>query len=273
VSTAGLPAWSEGFAPDRLGPAPTLDLPGFVTPEWAYGDRRGEGVRVAVVDSGIEGGHPLVGEIAQSVVVELDRDAEDGYRVRPDEDRDLYGHGTACAGIIRELAPGVELHSARVLGEKLTGRARCFAGALEWAIESGMQVVNLSLSTTNEDWYESFMDLADRALRHRVMLVGALSNEPKVSIPSEFASVFSVAAIEGDDRERFLANPSPPAEWGAPGVDVEVAWLGGSTVTVTGNSFAAPVIAALVARIVAVHPGLTCWQVKTILAELAANRA
>ena len=272
MSTAGLPAWSEGFAPDRLGPAPSLDLPGVITPQWAYGDGRAEGVRVAIVDSGVEGGHPLVGAIAESVVVEIDHDAEDGYRVSPDEDRDLYGHGTACAGIIRELAPGVELHSARVLGEKLTGRARCFAGALEWAIESGMQVVNLSLSTTNEDWYESFMDLADRALRHRVMLVGALSNEPKVSIPSEFASVFSVAAVEGDDRERFLANASPPAEWGAPGVDVEVAWLGGSTVTVTGNSFAAPVISALVARIVATHPGLTCWQVKTILAELAANR-
>jgi subtilisin len=208
VSHPGLPAWSEGFAEDRLGPAPSLDLPGFVTPEWAYGDRTGAGVKVAVVDSGIEGGHPQVGAIAESVVVELDRDAEDGYRVRPDEAHDLYGHGTACAGIIRELAPGVELHSARVLGEKLTGRARCFAGALEWAIDAGMQVVNLSLSTTNEDWYESFMDLADRALHRKVMLVGALSNEPKVSIPSEFASVFSVAAVEGDDRERLSALQS-----------------------------------------------------------------
>jgi subtilisin family serine protease len=254
---------------DRTEPA--LDRPRLITPEWAYGDRTGAGVRVAVIDSGIEGGHPLVGEIAQSVVVELDRDSEDGYRVRADEDRDLHGHGTACAGIIRGLAPGVELHSVRVLGERLTGRARCFAGALGWAIESGMQVVNLSLSTTNEEWYGSFMDLADRARRHRVMLVGALPNEPKVSIPSEFASVFSVAAIEGDDRERFVADPSPPAEWGAPGVGVEVAWLGGSTVTVTGNSFAAPVIAGLVARVVAAHPALTCSQVKTILAELASN--
>jgi hypothetical protein len=43
-------------------------------------------------------------------------------------------------------------------------------------------------------------------------------------------------------------------------------------VTVTGNSFAAPVISGLVARIVGAHPDLTCWQVKTILAELAANR-
>jgi subtilisin family serine protease len=273
VSSTDLPAWSDAFTPDRLEPAPTLALPGAITRAWAYGDGTGAGVKVAVIDSGIERDHPAVGPVAGGVIVELDSTREHGYRVRVEDHDDLYGHGTACAGIIRELAPGVELHSARVLGEKLTGRARCFAGALDWAIESGMQVINLSLSTTNDEWFEAFHDLADQALHKRVMLVSALANEPKVSIPSEFASVFSVAAIEGSDRERFYANPSPPAEWGAIGVNVEVAWLHGSMVTVTGNSFAAPVIAGLVARIVGAHPGATCWQVKTILAELAANHS
>jgi subtilisin len=272
VSGAELPAWSEAFASEQLGSAPSLSLPGLITPAWAYGDGLAAGVKVAVVDSGVDGAHPWVGSVAGGVIVELDDNEPDGYRARVAEHSDLYGHGTACAGIIRALAPGVEIHSARVLGERLTGRARCFAGALEWAIDAGMQVINLSLSTTNDDWFETFHDLADRAQRNSVMLVGALSNEPKVSIPSEFASVFSVAAIEGDDRERFLANPSPPAEWGAVGVDVDVAWLDGSTVTATGNSFAAPVIAGLIARIIGAHPDLTCWQVKTVLAELAANR-
>lgn len=271
MSTTELPAWSDAFAPDRLGPAPTLDLPGAITPAWAYGDGTGAGVKVAVIDSGIDAAHPAVGRVDGGVIIEPDAEAEDGYRVRVEDHGDLYGHGTACAGIIRGLAPGVEIHSARVLGERLTGRARCFAGAIDWAIEAGMQVINLSLSTTNEDWFGSFHDLADQAQHRGVMLVSALANEPKVSIPSEFASVFSVAAIEGDDRERFYANPSPPAEWGAAGVDVEVPWLDGATVTATGNSFAAPVIAGLIARIVGAHPGLTCWQVKTILAELAAN--
>ena len=272
MSTADSPAWSDAFASDRLAPAPSLTIPGLITPEWAYGDGTGAGIKVAVIDSGVDADHPAIGSVAGGVVVELDPDAENGYRVVEQEHGDLYGHGTACAGIIRALAPGVEIYSARVLGEKLTGRARCFAGALDWAIESGMQVINLSLSTTNEDWFASFHDLADQALNKRVMLVGALANEPKVSIPSEFASVFSVAAIEGDDHEQFYANPEPPAEWGAIGVDVDVPWLDGSTVTVTGNSFAAPVIAGLICRILATHPHLNCWQVKTILAELAANR-
>ena len=136
-----------------------------------------------------------------------------------------------------------------------------------------MHVVNLSLSTTNEDWLIPFFDLADRALQRRVMLVSALANEAKISIPSEFASVFSVAAAPGADREVFYANPAPPAEWGAPGIDVDVAWLDGATVTATGNSFAAPVIAGHLARIVGAHPGITCWQARTVLAELAANQA
>ncbi len=273
MTNTGLPAWSDAFNPDRLGTAPGLDLPGVITPEWAYGDGLGAGVKVAVIDSGIDADHPAVGRVDRGVIVEPDASADDGYRVRVEDHADLYGHGTACAGIIRSLAPGIELHSARVLGERLTGRARCFAGAIDWAIESGMQVINLSLSTTNEDWFASFHDLADQALHRRVMLVSALANEPKVSIPSEFASVFSVAAIEGNDPERFLANPAPPAEWGAIGVEVDVPWLDGATVTATGNSFAAPVIAGLIARILGAHPGLTCWQVKTVLAELAANRA
>lgn len=272
MSTTELPAWSDAFEPNRLGTAPSLNLPGLITPAWAYGDGSGAGIKVAVIDSGVDGAHPAVRRVDGGVIVEPDADADDGYRVRVEDHDDLYGHGTACAGIIRELAPEVEIYSARVLGERLTGRARCFAGAIDWAIEAGMQVINLSLSTTNEDWFGSFHDLADQALHRGVMLVSALSNEPKVSIPSEFASVFSVAATEGSDRERFYANPSPPAEWGAIGVNVEVPWLDGSTVTATGNSFAAPVIAGLIARILGAHPGLTCWQVKTVLAELAANR-
>jgi subtilisin family serine protease len=60
-------------------------------------------------------------------------------------------------------------------------------------------------------------------------------------------------------------------EFGAPGIDVEVAWTGGKTVTASGNSFAAPHISGLVARILSKHPGLTPFQMKTILEALAAN--
>jgi subtilisin len=272
ASDPSLPAWADAFAPERLGRAPRLDLPAELTREWAFGAGTGAGVRVAVIDSGVDAEHPAVGRVEGHVIVEYDVEAEGSVRFVEGPHGDLYGHGNACAGIIRALAPRVELYSVRVLGERLTGKARCFAAGLDWAIGQGMHIVNMSLSTTNDEWFETFHDLADQALRQRIMVVCALSNEAKVSIPAEFASVFSVAATTTDDPERLLSNPTPPAEWGARGIDVPVAWLDGSVIVATGNSFAAPHVAGMLARMLGEHPGLTCWQAKTILAQLADNR-
>lgn len=266
-----LPAWSEAFVEGTLGPAPRLPFAAPITRDWAYGDGRGLGVKVAVIDSGIDASHPAVGRVEGAVVLDYDREAEDQVRRTDGPHGDLYGHGTACAGIIRSLAPDAELYSVRVLGARLTGKAFVFAAGLEWCIERGIQVVNLSLSTANEDYFSTFHELCDQAAFAGVMLVAALNNERKASYPSEFSSVFSVAATHGRDPERFSCNPDPPAEWGAPGIDVEVPWMEGGTIVATGNSFAAPVIAGHVARVLGAHPGLAPFQVKAVLAALADN--
>jgi subtilisin len=264
-----VPAWAENFFGDGPGPAPSLNFPTPLTAQWAYGDRTGRGVRVAIIDSGIEHGHPLVGDVQQAIAVEESGDDDVEFVEGPHDD--LYGHGTACAGIIRGLAPLVDLVSVRVLGPDLKGNAFSFAHGLDWCIEHGVNVVNLSLSTSNEDYAETFYDLIDQATYRNVMIVSAMNNERKRSIPSEFAGVFSVACCEGRDPERFLSNPQAPAEWGAIGVDLEVPWCGGASIVATGNSFAAAVIAGHLARIVGAHPGITPWQAKTVLAALAAN--
>ncbi|MFZ4717814.1 MAG: S8 family serine peptidase [Ilumatobacteraceae bacterium] len=269
---AVLPAWSEPFH-RRGGPgaAPALHLPVQPDRTWAYGDGSGRGVRVAVVDSGIDADHPDVGGVAEYVAVDRDDAEESGVRFTSGRHDDLYGHGTACAAIIRALAPRVELVSVRVLGANLKGSAGAFAHGLEWCIEHGIDVINLSMSTASDRWAETFWDLVDYATYRRVLLVSAMNNERKRTIPSELAGVFSVACAPGVDRERVWRNPDGPAEWGAAGIDVDVAWMGGSTIRATGNSFAAPVVAGHLARIVGAHPGITPWQAKTILAELAVN--
>ena len=271
--TGIIPAWAEPFFGSGPGPAPTLDLPGSarLTPGWAYGDGRGSGARVAILDSGVEEGHPLVGTVQRFVAVEDSPDDPDAVLFVDGPHTDLYGHGTACAGLIRRLAPAAELISVRVLGPDLKGSAYFFANALEWCIDNDVDVVNLSLSTANDDYAEIFHELVDRATAHNVMVVSAMNNERKRSIPSEYSGVFSVACCPGQDFERVLRNPSPPAEWGAVGVDIEVAWSGGGTITASGNSFAAAVLAGHLARIVGAHPGITPWQAKTVLGELAAN--
>ncbi|MBV9953338.1 MAG: S8 family serine peptidase [Acidimicrobiia bacterium] len=266
-----LPAFSDAFEPGRLAPVPRLDNDEPITRDWAIGGATGAGVKVAVIDSGIDADHPAVGGVDGAVIVEPDPDSEDGYRIVDGPHADLYGHGTACAAIIRSLAPDVELYSVRVLGERLTGKGWVFAAGLDWAVEAGIQVANLSLSTTNENHLSTFHELTDAAAFKQMMVVAAMSNEPKVSIPSEFSSVFSTAAIRTDDPYEIRYNRSGPAEWGARGVDMEVAWSGGSTIVATGNSFAAPHITGLVARILSKRPHLTTFQVKTVLAALATN--
>lgn len=267
MSGLDLPAWSEPFT-DVAGLARRMRLRG-INRDWAWGGSTGAGVRVGIVDSGLEAAHPrLDGRVVQSVAVEL----EDGEpRVVPDDGRDLYGHATACGGIILGLAPEVELVSIRVLGSDLRGKGTAFAAGLEWAIEQRIDVLNLSLSSKSEAMFSVFHDLVDRAYFRGIPLVSAANNVPAASYPSLFSTVISVAAHGEADPWRLYYNPSPPVEFGAWGVDVPIAWKDGGSTVATGNSFAAPHVTAMVALILAKHRGLTPFEVKAVLAAVADN--
>jgi subtilisin len=272
-SETELPAYSQQFLPAAICELSSAGPIAGITPEWAWGGSRGQGVRVAVVDSGIESDHPAVGGMVRGgVAVEFDESAEDHYRIEPDErPADFAGHGTACAGIIHSLAPEAELYSVRVLGRDMRGRAIQFAAGLDWAVENEMHVANLSLSTSREAYYALFHEIADDAYFKNVVLVSAVNNIPAPSYPSLYSSVVSVAAHTGQDPMTYYYNPAPPVEFGAPGIDVRVAWKDHQYLTCTGNSFAAPHIAGIVALIRSKHPELTPFQVKTVLWACAAN--
>jgi subtilisin len=268
-----VPAWSEQFTDQAIRQLTSAGPLAELTPEWAWGGSRGKGVRVAVVDSGVEYDHPALEDcVCGGVVVEYDEQAENSVRIDPDEKPcDLAGHGTACAGIIHAIAPQAELFSVRVLGKDMHGRAIQCAAGLDWAIEHAMQVVNLSMSTSKEEYFGLFHDLADQAYFKNVNLVSAVNNIPVPSYPSLYSSVISVAAHAGHDPFIYYYNPSPPVEFGAPGIDIEVAWNYKQYLVSTGNSFAAPHIAGIVALIRAKHPELTPFQVKTVLLACATN--
>jgi subtilisin family serine protease len=263
-----LPAWSEPFRRDRL-PALTRQR-AFETaaPEWL--ESRGAGVTVAIVDSGVEGDHPAVGgRLVASVRVEMD---DDEPVVVDDDPTDVVGHGTACAGIIHALAPSAELVSVRVLGKKNTAKGIAFARGVHWVVEQGIGIANLSLSSGSEELFAEFHELADQAYFENTVLVCAASNTPgRSSYPSLFSSVISVAAHDSPDPLTWYYNPRPPVEFGARGIDVPVAWRGGASIVGTGNSFATPHIAGLVARIRGTYPAATPFEVKTLLAAAAAT--
>lgn len=265
--TEPLPAWGEAFAARdraalaRTPPLETLDR------SWAFGTGDARGVTVAVIDSGIEGAHPAIADsLVESVRVELDGERT---AIVADEPVDAVGHGTACAGIIHGLAPDARLVSIRVLGPDNRGKGLAFAAGLEWAIARGASVVNLSLSSRSEALYATLHDLADRAYFANCLLVCAANNVAIASYPSLFAAVISVAAHDVRDPEVWFYNPHPPVEFGAYGLDVDVAWKDGGRIVATGNSFAAPHISGLAARIRSAHPTATPFEVKTILAATA----
>jgi subtilisin family serine protease len=262
-----LPAWSLS-TDDPASITLPAGWPERVTKEWAFGESTGEGIDVCILDSGIEPEHPLVGPLASRVAVVLDGDEP---RIVPDEEGDVCGHGTACAGIVRSLAPDCRIHSVRVLGAGATGTGELILGGLRHAIEQGHHVVNLSLSTTKRRFAELLHELADAAYFQRMVLVASAHNMPVESYPWRFASVISVGSHGGDDPLSWYANPTPPVEFFARGVDLDVAWLGGGTMRCTGNSFAAPHIAGLSALVLSLHPELTPYQLKSVLYLTATN--
>lgn len=242
------------------------------TREWAFGGATGEGVRVALVDSGVDVEHPAVaGAFGPGVSLTWDRDDEQVVATAGPHG-DLFGHGTACAGVIRRVAPRCEISSVRVLGSRLSGKGEVFAAGLRWAVATGARVVNLSLSTGKPEFFGLFHEIADEAHHAGIVLVCAMNNVPAATYPSEYASVISVAATDAsDDPIPLLCGTAPPADFGAPGIDLEVAWTNGTSMVMTGNSFAAPHVTGLVALLLSKHPHLRPYEVKTVLRAVAVN--
>lgn len=270
VSDPVLPAWSEAFLPDARAGLDRERPLGVMDRAAVFGTSDGAGVTVAIIDSGVEGDHPAVGgRLSRSLRVEVDAG---GFRVADDpEATDLVGHGTACAGIIHRIAPGAELVSIRVLGADNRAGGGAFATALDWAIGQGFGVVNMSLSSRSESMAGRFHELADAAYFANTLLVCAANNVTGPSYPSLFAAVVSVAAHDVRDPDVWFYNPDPPVEFGAHGLDVDVAWRSGARIRATGNSFAAPHLAGRAALIRARHPGATPFEVKTLLAATASD--
>jgi subtilisin family serine protease len=259
-------AWSSiGTTSAKL----PMRWPQPVTREWAWGGSTGRGVRVCIVDSGIEFDHPKVGPVDSAHVAAVGEDGE--VSIDPDETGDVSGHGTACAGIVRALAPDCALHSIRVLGPEATGSGKALLAGLEWAVEQGFDVINMSLSTRKRQFADVLREFADRAYFQRSLLVCSAHNLAVESFPWRFASVMSVGSHDRQGLHDFDYNARPPVEFFGRGIDVEVAWTGGGTTVVSGNSFATPQMAGIATQVLAKHPGLTPFEVKTILYMTASN--
>jgi subtilisin len=274
-SPALLPARVIRLAHSSVGApydAARVALPCRVSREWAFGSASGAGVRVCLIDSGVDATVPaLAGRVTTLTVVTEDADGREEHQVVPDAEGDPVGHGTACAGIIRSFAPECELTSIRVLGHALQGSGSVLLAALQWAVDAGFDVINLSLSTRRIEYKEALHDLADEAYHRGITIVASAHNRQVRSYPWHFASVISVGSHDRPDPEYLEANPAPPVEFFAHGVAVDMLQPGGGSARASGNSYATPHVTGMCARILGAHPSFGSGQLKQALTAIANN--
>lgn len=234
----------------------------------AEGD--GKGVKVAVVDSGIDTSHPALAGLvlADDVTVSCD-----GVNLRIEEGggTDVYGHGTAVASLLRQAAPGVEIGSFRALDSSNHSRSFVIAECVNQAIARGYQVVNCSFGCRGLPRYVmDYKEWVDRAYLEGVQIVAACSNVD-VSIrewPAYFPSVISVRGIDCPSGDLYHSR-GRMVSFLARGERVEVPWLHGESKIETGSSYAAPLVSGKIARLLSALPELSPALVKPLLAELA----
>jgi subtilisin len=231
---------------------------------------KGANVKIAVLDSGIEVSHPMLrGMALADDVAIVDRDLQ--IAALPGEGRDVYGHGTAIASIIRELAPEAEIGSFRVLGEHLRSRTLIIREGVRQALERGYHILNCSFGCGREDQVLLYKDWIDEAYNLGRHIVASCNNEDfmKREWPGHFPSVITVNFAGCAQAEDFFCRLGQLVEFAARGQDIEVAWMGGARKKVTGSSFAAPHLSGLLARLLSRCPSLTPLQAKSLLHTLA----
>lgn len=238
----------------------------------ALANGTGEAIRIAILDSGVETSHPaLAGLALQHDLAFLD----DGPSVRvvPGEGRDVYGHGTAIASILRRLAPEATLGSFRVLGSKLSSRTHIIREGVRHALREGYHILNCSFGCRgSEQFVLRYKDWADEAYLRNVHVVAACNNfdvsEPEW--PSHFASVISVNMAKVEDDRLLYRSRGHIVEFAARGTGLSLPWLNGTTYPdASGSSYATPAVAALCARILSRYPTVSASALKAVLQQVA----
>jgi subtilisin family serine protease len=194
---------------------------GQCDPDELLAGATGKGVKVAVVDSGVDNQHPdLADHVKNGVVIE---EVDGQLTVLPYDGCDVAGHGTACAGVIAKLAPEAEIYSVRVLvctgagpdGYRYAGgKPRHLIYGIDWAIEN-CHVINISnglLVNQGSAYFEAFHRLVEKAYYRDRLLVAAGENREAPSYPSVFSNLIKVywGAFENPFHFLYRLNPKRP---------------------------------------------------------------
>ncbi len=213
---------------------------------WETGNK-GNGVKIAVLDTGIAIGHPDL-RVAGGASFVL------GTRSYNDDN----GHGTHVAGIIAALdndigvvgiAPAAELYAVKVMDWSGSSTISNIIKGIDWSINNEMQIISMSLGSTFDS--ASLRAAVNRAYDAGIVVVAAAGNDgPKadtVSYPARYSSVIAVAATDNNDNVARFSSRGPELSIAAPGVNVYSTYVGNSYASLNGTSMATPTVAGIVA--------------------------
>lgn len=245
----------------------------WVTPDQikaALHEGQGEGVRIAILDSGVDTTHPGLATLTLADDVAI---VSEGGRVRVKEesDGDVFGHGTAVAGILHQGAPRATLGSFRVLGHFKESRAAVIREGIRQAAHRGYHIVQCSFGAParprDAATYKGWIDALYLRGIH-IVAAGSNSGFQTAEWPAHFPTVIAVGA-DPLNRDQLMLAREGLVEFSTRAEEPQALWPGGGTRQLVGSSFAAPRVAGLLARLLSRHPGLHPLLAKAALRSAA----
>ncbi|MFE7586282.1 type VII secretion-associated serine protease mycosin [Streptomyces gardneri] len=253
---------------------------------------KGKGVRVAVIDTGVDDVNPQLREAVDAKAGKdfLRPDKKnpgfgDEKRGKTDGTVDEVGHGTKVAGIIAArpnkdtgfvgLAPEAKIIPIRQNDEKNSGKADTMAKAIDWAVAKGAHVINISQDTTQTLEADSPMAVSiAKAIQKKIVVVASAGNdgmdgELKNTYPAAFPGVLAVASSDRNNERAAFSQPGTFVGVAAPGVDMVSTVPGGGQCVDNGTSFSAPYVAGVAALLKAKYPDWSAAQIVTRIEQTA----
>jgi subtilisin family serine protease len=215
---------------------------------------QGQGVKVGIIDTGIDLSHPDLHVVGNVSFVE-------GITTGNDDN----GHGTHVAGTVAALnntigvigiAPQAELYAIKVLDSTGTGWLSDVISGIEWAVDNNLDVVNMSLGSSSG--YSTFQQACDNAFNAGVLVVAAAGNSGSsgstadcVGYPAKYDSVIAVAATDSSNKRAYFSSTGPAVELAAPGVSIYSTYPGNRYAYMSGTSMATPHVTGVAALVFA----------------------